>query len=244
MHLFVLLVLLLFQTPQQQNEHISTDHHEQAGNYDPMTDVLYRRYLAATIVGVIGGCVGIGVLIYQAVLTRRSADAAKQSADALMNAERPWILVSSSSLTSESITHSDDEPEVGPRRHFVVTFTIINVGRTPAMIQGVGGGVDVVEDLRHPSRSPEYSYKGQLRRVLGAGQEDTVQFLSQESFADDETITIYQGQSVKRRLLAYGVIEYTDSFGAKHGSNFCFLYKDMMYGFRYFCHDPAHNNYT
>lgn len=46
---------------------------------DASLDWLYRRYMWATIVGVIGGLIGVGVLIWQTRLIKLSADASKIS---------------------------------------------------------------------------------------------------------------------------------------------------------------------
>jgi len=56
-------------------------------------DPLYRAYLMATVVGVIGGFIGIGLIVWQARIAKQAADAAKKSADALLMIEKPWILV-------------------------------------------------------------------------------------------------------------------------------------------------------
>jgi hypothetical protein len=53
---------------------------------------LYRAYLCATIVGVGIGLAGLGFIYWQIRIARRTADAAKASADALVNIERPWLL--------------------------------------------------------------------------------------------------------------------------------------------------------
>jgi hypothetical protein len=49
--------------------------------YDPTADSLYRWYLRATIIGVGGGLTGLGILMWQSFLLRRSADAAKKAAE-------------------------------------------------------------------------------------------------------------------------------------------------------------------
>jgi hypothetical protein len=52
----------------------------QLQNYDPTKNFLYRCYLGATIIGVVGGFVGIGILVWQTIVTRRSANAATDAA--------------------------------------------------------------------------------------------------------------------------------------------------------------------
>ena len=212
--------------------------------YDAGNDRLYRAYLAATIVGVFVGFVGLVFLVYQTVLTRRSANAAKASADALIGAERPWILLSKASLEFDHIQHSDDAPVIGPRWHAVVIFTITNVGKTPAIVNGVGGGVELVADLSHPFQNIEYNYKGEGRRIIGPGQDETVRFVMEASVEQKELAAIQQGKLTGRYLMAFGNIEYRDTFEEDHVSRFCLIYRHMGVGFVYLCHNPLHNKYT
>jgi hypothetical protein len=170
--------------------------------------------------------------------------AIKRQNDAVMNAERPWILVSKTTLDSEFIRHSDDEPAAGSRQHFVVKFTITNAGKTPAIIRGIEGGIEILDDLGHPFQILDHSWKGQARRILGPSQDDTIWFITHEAVTKEDNVMIYNSENITRKLLAFGNIEYTDTFDRKHISKFCFLYKDTMDGFRYFCHNPTHNQYT
>lgn len=87
---------------------------------------LYRAYLWATVIGVIGGFIGIGLILWQAVITRQaaraaaeSARAARASADALINSERAWVHAElvRSKLVSD-----------------LWSFSISNYGRTPAEV--------------------------------------------------------------------------------------------------------------
>jgi hypothetical protein len=54
-------------------------------------DYLYRWYMRATIIGVVGGFIGIGLLIWQSMLSRRSANAAWLNAQAVISSERPSL---------------------------------------------------------------------------------------------------------------------------------------------------------
>lgn len=103
-----------------------THQSEQGKPYDPYSDRLYRRYLCMTIIGVVGGFIGIGVLVYQAVLTRQSANAARDAANAALNnaqavieSERAWV--------DADIVFSGQVPG----RY---DFRVKNIGRSPAFI--------------------------------------------------------------------------------------------------------------
>lgn len=80
------------------------------------------------------------VIAWQSVETRDAARAGLLSAQAMINAERPWIMV-----TVEEV--------VGPNGGFNLYMT--NKGRTPAMVSGAYMGCVVVTDLSAlPSKSP------------------------------------------------------------------------------------------
>ncbi|HXM59461.1 MAG TPA: hypothetical protein VN950_01305 [Terriglobales bacterium] len=86
--------------------------------YDPLKDRLYRWYLRATIIGVVGGFIGIVVLIWQAILTRRTADAALTNTEVIIAAERAWIDID---LSKAGILHR---------------FMVVNYGKSLAVITG------------------------------------------------------------------------------------------------------------
>jgi hypothetical protein len=54
-------------------------------------DRLYRRYMCATIIGVIGGLLGLGLIFWQTIIAGRSANAAFLNAKAVIDSERPWL---------------------------------------------------------------------------------------------------------------------------------------------------------
>jgi hypothetical protein len=107
-------------------------------NYNPKEDTLYRTYLLATVIGVVGGLFGIGFIIWQTVLLRRAADAAKASADALINSERAWLMVDlqwegggRSKLVN---TSSLIQGTLVEKTAACVDSIILNNGRSPAWI--------------------------------------------------------------------------------------------------------------
>jgi hypothetical protein len=61
--------------------------------YDPYADQLYRAYLRATIIAAVFSLIVIGMLVWQNFLTRKVANAAKASADALKTIERAWLII-------------------------------------------------------------------------------------------------------------------------------------------------------
>ena len=105
-------------------EQVKSKSKEEQAKADSL-DLLYRRYMWATIIGVVGGLIGVGILIWQAILTRAAANAAKASADALINSERAWILVETADL------HCDT------RQKLTIRPTIKKLGQTTARIKKI-----------------------------------------------------------------------------------------------------------
>ena len=98
-------------------------------------DLLYRRYMWATIIGVCGGLVGVAILVWQTVITRRSANAAKMSAvaakasaDALINSERAWVFADIGQLPADFAPTPDAVGIVS------MPISFRNYGRTPGRI--------------------------------------------------------------------------------------------------------------
>ena len=81
---------------------------------------LTRIYVKATVIGVIGSWIVLGVLVWQNILTRRSANAASLNARAVINSERPWVIVS---LLRSKRNDRD-----------WLSFRASNEGRSPAII--------------------------------------------------------------------------------------------------------------
>jgi hypothetical protein len=79
---------------------------EQSSPYDASSDTLYRIYLGATIIGVLGAWIGIGFLYHQMKAANK--------------AERAWVLV----------TIEDEERG----NYGIYEVTLTNHGRTPARI--------------------------------------------------------------------------------------------------------------
>jgi hypothetical protein len=112
----VLLILCVLDPAQQQ--------------YDAKADLLYRFYLLFTVIGVIGGFIGIAVLIWQTTVTRRAAEAAKASADSIINSERAWIFLDIA-LIGNVVHAQQHEPHITRIR---ASYRYRNVGKSPAWI--------------------------------------------------------------------------------------------------------------
>jgi hypothetical protein len=181
--------------------------------YDPTADQLYRGYLTATIVGVVGGFIGIGILVWQAVLTRRSANAAKDAADAVMNSERAWLIVDLSwkdgrrqGIIGESISFGVQTWSV-----FVVV-TSRNFGRTPAWITERRIGV-----LSSREPIPQNPPLGNAK-VL-ASTSDTI-LVGEPGYSTEEGVASSERIADESGRVIYGVVKYRDIYGKERETTF------------------------
>jgi hypothetical protein len=101
-------------------------------------DTLNPWSMWATIIGVAGAWIGLGVLIWQTAISRAAANAAKASADAAIAAERAWIMVDLERVPGVGrILASTSLGQGGQQRHSVtarVRCVCSNQGKTPAKI--------------------------------------------------------------------------------------------------------------
>jgi hypothetical protein len=227
-----------------------TTKYKEDNTYKPAQDTLYRAYLWATIAGVAGGFIGIGVLIWQNIITRTAANAAKQSADALTNIERPWLLMTDADRTTEPTKN----PESGVVTELLaVWWKFKNFGKTPAFIDSIAGSLIVVENLEDMAEIPDYSrpYAYSSDPVIAPNQRSaTITFVieSTPNVHPDRFSDLVHGKAF---LVLYGVIRYFDAFDdgktKPHESRFCYFYNFTRRGgdgFIFTCGSSGYNKYT
>jgi hypothetical protein len=184
-------------------------------------DRLYRRYLWATIIGVFGGFIGIGILIWQAIITRTAANAAKASADALVNSERAWLVV-----IDVGIPHGLQKNKRGwITMGFGFDWTVKNCGNTPAFITKIGARFHCVQDLAELPEEPNIDVDGLVQ--------PTDYYSEGLSVGPGETIERFTLIPRERRYavpndicIAYGVVEYKltfPNFGTRE-TRFCYIW--------------------
>jgi hypothetical protein len=81
---------------------------EDTNTYDPRKDCLYRWYMRATIIGVLGGIGGVGVLLWQSTLLRRSVEATEKAAHAASDNVNAFIATEASILYAEDVQFMND----------------------------------------------------------------------------------------------------------------------------------------
>jgi hypothetical protein len=284
MRLFLLLTLLLFQTPQQQNKaHQESDNvsntqpvtttsqgircanedtpahrQEQTNNYDPLKDSLYRRYLCATIVGVAGGFIGIGILVWQTVMTRQSANAARDAAiaattssQAIINSERPWLFID---ILVHNQAFSDKVPE-----HLIFSVSFQNYGKTPAEVVGCDHHTECLENSIPLPLPPEYTNQGSVMahtRMVPPG--DKWRYPGESAISATDYLLEDQWRDIrssKKRLVHWGRIQYRDlieeaksihelnKVGTIHETGFCYFWSPSLNEFL-ICGPVGYNKHT
>src|SRR5208337_992614 len=146
-------------------------------------DRLYRHYMWATIIGVGGGFIGLGLIFWQNVLTRRAVNAASKSADAFIRSERAWVVAD---LVQMAVKMPPPEnwcrivkgglgvmsAEAILRGEYLrhrLKFT--NMGRTAARISAYEFHCGFYDHKRKTLQIENISYNMDYDRTLGAGNE-------------------------------------------------------------------------
>jgi hypothetical protein len=172
--------------------------------------------MRATIIGVIGGFIGIAFLIKSANAAKASADAARDSAEAarnsstaVVNAERPWMFI------QISVSNQAFVPE-GPPEHLRFSVTFKNWGTTPAEI------IMFVDRLEARGMNPEaelpvpakYAQEGEViahTRMVPPGETwhnpPTGSFWAEEWLIQDDWQEIRKS---RKRLVYWGRLRYRD----------------------------------
>ena len=116
------------------------------GAFSPPTWANWALVVAAALASFIG-ISNLSAIRDQTKANKISAEAAKASADALINIERPWLLVSH--------TRNEKASHAGGKSY--LKFRVKNYGKTPAMILEVGGSAQFFDDIKKElPESPEY----------------------------------------------------------------------------------------
>jgi len=194
------------------NEKTPASQAENGNAYDPRTDCLYRWYLRFTIIGVVGGFIGIGVLIWQAILTRESIVAANKSANALMNAEQAVLKI----ISIEIVSFQDNW----------FTYRLANIGKTAATLYATHGSFQVGDSKLNPPDPSIYTAKVGLRPefIIESDFSDNAGYTFTEKHEKLAPEQVADVQSGKQFLWACGFFSYRDNFGRPFTQRYCYLW--------------------
>lgn len=209
---------------------------KQKDPYDARTDSLYRKYLWFTIIGVCGALIGLGLLYRQFKATETAANAAKNSADAatksanhladqlgtmrdtakanrdsadaLVNAERAWIMVYLDWQPPATVRILSSQHETSAYLQCVCT----NHGKTPAWIDEICCKFEIIPWFHESPDFKNMEPYDSTPEPVAAGASSQIRKL--EPVADGVS-----NQEGKVRMI-YGVVKYWDMFGLKRESTF------------------------
>ena len=157
---------------------------------------------------------------------RRSADAAFLNAQAVINAERPWVMIQ---IKEDRV--DDNAVVIFSRRSFQIT--IFNYGKTPAHITNCKG--PTIKFLETPDSDlptpPDYGTSAAWNKRFLAPN-DSLPIGDPIYPSDIKMGTVInaalEGQRVKGDLVVYGLIEYNDRVSEKgYRTAFCYRYEKM-----------------
>jgi hypothetical protein len=167
------------------------------------------------------------------VFARRSANATRKSVEALINAERPWVVpkirkaVRTFKPTKiEGI--DDDMPDVKRVPYFA--FIITNLGRTPAEIMAIKGQPEFTDEGMHGGLKdpPDYGRETILRRVRMLAPRERWEYDGADltTTFPDQQIMEQIHRTMTKHVIFKGQILYRDTFRPEviHETRFCYTY--------------------
>ena len=166
----------------------------------------------------------LDVIERQTNATEVAANAAKASAEALNNIERPWLL----------LTRADRDGD----------WNFKNFGNTPAFIDEVAATLDILEKPEEVmTGEPQYVSDCFFKDdpVLAPNTETTRITTTWHNPLSDEA----WARILKRELhiVLYGMIRYHDPFGLKHESRFGYVFDFNLNRFKP-CGSKKYNQYS
>jgi hypothetical protein len=185
-------------------------------------DHLFRRYLYATIIGVAGGFIGLFVLIWQSIISRQAANAARANADAIACGQRAWVTINKIS-PSKIIS----PPAVGTARRLWFVFSFINSGKTVARITDVQGRFHIIKTLKDLRPIPDYGQRAIPAETFFGRVVAPKQGFDFAMALEDGTLTGETMAKIRQNELticAYCRVKYLDFAERPHTSQFCYLY--------------------
>jgi hypothetical protein len=174
-----------------------------------ITDFLIAMFtLALVIVGT-----------WQGVQLQRTVEATKSAADALPKIERAYVFPDLIVGDAKGTTATREDGVVVTRRNVLITISIKNHGRTPAVLGDFTAGIGLCKNLSQ-RRMIEQQRLTAPGRVLGSGEP----FAAKDRIfnVDDEGVKdIERGRADDSMLVLFGKVEYLDVLGKMQTTEFC-----------------------
>jgi hypothetical protein len=177
-----------------------------ADPYDPRNDKLYRASLWFTIVGVCGGLIGLGILLWQTHLTRVAANAARDSVTGLLNSERAWILEKPKWMAGAVLISRIEYEDGNAGTELNATLVLTNCGGSPAWIIEKHITLVVADALPPVPDFNESQSKGVLHPIASGQQYEWNFALTAPGWKE---VDFNQSNN---KIFMYGKIKYRDAF--------------------------------
>lgn len=169
-----------------------------------------------------------------------AARAAERNTDALINIERPFLLVTRARYDVLPRTRPDGRSENVSHVH----ISSQNSGHSPAWPVTLGGRFKAFAKAEDLPQEPDYGAIDEIQTygiVIPPGEEREILNITHEG-AEDEFSAVVTGEMF---WFAYGFIRYRDIFGREHETRFCYASSGgRAIQFRPHQAPPAYNQHT
>jgi hypothetical protein len=169
----------------------------------------------------------------------RQADAAEQS---LAKIERPYLFIFDASKLS--IEEWTDELE-GEGANLVVTYSVANYGKIPAIIEDLQAGLGVFSEPLDPL-NVDYDHPLEISPILAPGEtrHEIRQDIAWFGFGTDEGANIVPRFEKHESLFLWIIIAYRGPFSGGHKTSVCWRYDDRTRTFVNFHGGEEHTYQT
>jgi hypothetical protein len=201
----------------------------------PMDTPLFPIYLWLILAGVVVNAL-IAILIWrQGKANRIAADAAKTSSEALMAAERAFLVIS-----YDNYLHVDNAGKAPDERALLsakdsdhlFNWHVFNTGKTPAFLTKVRSRLIEIKNVGELPNDPDYARgteKSNIPEPLAFGDKSfwfSTKLECNPKFGGTSHIEIEDRfRSQKTCLYAYGNAQYMDAFGSYRETRFGYVYE-------------------
>jgi hypothetical protein len=170
--------------------------------------------------------------VKQANAAQASADAALLNAQAVMNAERAWIVIG----CPMSDFKPSREEDWNPARY---VWHIKNAGKTPAILKEVSAVFNLTNALPEKMTLEAWTRSLARKQVVVAG-ETLPMSVTFKPGSKISRMDMARVRTHDKLLVAYGYVIYSDTFGVEHETRFIHIYNvppaDDALGWEGFCH--------
>lgn len=176
-----------------------------------------------------------------------AAEAAKQSAQALMDGERAWLLVEEVGIAEDPIAAAIEQAGDGPVQIggtwlecTGATFAIVNYGKTPGRILAVDARTEIGTSREEPPNAKEVYESGAMKNIMvlmiGTNKTNVIEehIVPQQGtrieiarFPPFNHLTAEKLTRIKNDadfLWVYGIVRYKDVYDRQHETKFCYRY--------------------